>query len=697
MAGLVVTSAAAIALLMVWPAPPAMRAASAFQIGTPTPTPIPVRPIVFTGLVSPKAGITQIQTLEGGRTGQLAASTAIGYDSPNGVAVDKSGNLYVANPGTDTITVYSGGNFASPAAILGGPDTGLIDPRGVAIDPHGQLYVVTRNGILIFAKGASGDAAPTGSLGGPTTQLGYVASIAFDGAGQIYVQANPLSSSCCGQDLWVFVFPPGAKGNVAPRRVINTAIEGLGGGIAVDTQGDVFVPDESDDSVLEYGPRAAGNAPPIATISGPSTGFGFAVGQGSPLAVALDQAGNVNVLMVVWQTSVNASQISVFAAGVNGNVAPTRVIAGSLTGLYSSRALAVDAQGTTYVANIASAPSCPASFPPGNSVTVYPAGSSGNVAPSAVITRGDTGLDTCGGNQAFWVMNFKEPVGTNLAVDESGSLYVAQNGQIEVFAKGTVDAPPTTVIAGSNTGMLAGQSSGGGSVQGDQQGIAVDSQGNIYVLNETSEGSGPTRSLSAEVLEFAAGSSGNVAPTATISGPDTGLPQAASGGAYGFNSAGSAIAVDKSGDIYVAIASSTLQGNSQVYTGSILEFAPGSNGDAAPSAVISGSATGLNAPSGIAIDSRGNIYVADVLSDSVLVYASGSSGNVRPKQTIALKYLLQGMSPTGLALDSLSNIYLTLNNGGVEGLSAPSFASAIPPGRVPLYSINAGIAAFPPP
>ena len=52
----------------------------------------------------------------------------------------------------------------------------------------------------------------------------------------------------------------------------------------------------------------------------------------------------------------------------------------------------------------------------------------------------------------------------------------------------------------------------------------------------------------------------------------------------------------------------------------------GSNGNVAPTATIGGSNTGLSGPEGIALDSGGNIYVADANAASVFVYPAGASG-----------------------------------------------------------------------
>ena len=71
---------------------------------------------------------------------------------------------------------------------------------------------------------------------------------------------------------------------------------------------------------------------------------------------------------------------------------------------------------------------------------------------------------------------------------------------------------------------------------------------------------------------------------------------------------------------------------------SITVYAAGASGNATPVATIAGGNTGLNTPTGIALDGAGNIYVANELgfsSNSITVYAAGASGNATPTATIS--------------------------------------------------------------
>ena len=98
----------------------------------------------------------------------------------------------------------------------------------------------------------------------------------------------------------------------------------------------------------------------------------------TPAGIALGSAGNI----YVTNYSNGPGTITVYAAGASGNVMPTATIAGSNTGLDGPRGIALDDAGNIYVANYF-----------GDSITVYAAGASGNARPMATIAGSNTGLN----------------------------------------------------------------------------------------------------------------------------------------------------------------------------------------------------------------------------------------------------------------------------------------------------------------
>jgi hypothetical protein len=289
-----------------------------------------------------------------------------------------------------------------------------------------------------------------------------------------------------------------------------------------------------------------------------------------------------------------------------------------------------DSLGRLYVSNLSGGTG------QGGSVTVFGAGSVGDAVPAATITSNFTGL----------------PFASDVAVDSVGNLYVSNvvgdtGGRVDIYPAGSLaTGPPVATIAGADTGLDTPLN------------IAVDSIGNIYVLN-----------VGEVVTAYAAGSVGDAPPMASL---NVGLNA---------NSFATSMAVGPSGKLYVAslcITRRCLGGGS----GAVAVYPPGSDGDATPSAVIAGPKTQIASHSAVAVDQSGSIYVTNKGSmkckrvasgsscspnghGSITVYARGSNGDVTPTATITgantgLQF------PFGISLDSNGNIYV-LNGAGFQG------------------------------
>jgi sugar lactone lactonase YvrE len=246
-----------------------------------------------------------------------------GLQDPLGIARDAAGNLYVANGGASTITVYdpaASGDVAPTRTIAGG-NTGLTNPHGITLDGAGNLYVADDDGgpgsILVFAAGANGNATPTRTIAG---SLDFPTGIALDAAGRIYV-ANEDNNS---MHVALTVYPPGATGNAAPiATAVGTFPEtSYPQGVALDAAARLYVTNPgypSTGNVTVYAMGASGTLTPTARIAGGNTGLSF------PKGIALDAAGRIYVA--------NTTSITVYETGASGNAAPIATIVGGNTGL----------------------------------------------------------------------------------------------------------------------------------------------------------------------------------------------------------------------------------------------------------------------------------------------------------------------------------------------------------------------------
>ncbi|MBV8721622.1 MAG: hypothetical protein JO277_05700 [Candidatus Eremiobacteraeota bacterium] len=130
-----------------------------------------------------------------------------GISAPNGMVLDDTDNLYVANAGSHTVTVYAPGS-KTPTYTIWANGGGVI-PRFLAFDRAGNLYVDVASTIFVYAPGSSGEFAQLASVWGAGPMV-------FDDSGNLYVQtvdngyvANPKSP--------ILIFAPGA---VTPTSII---------------------------------------------------------------------------------------------------------------------------------------------------------------------------------------------------------------------------------------------------------------------------------------------------------------------------------------------------------------------------------------------------------------------------------------------------------------------------------------------
>jgi hypothetical protein len=96
--------------------------------------------------------------------------------------------------------------------------------------------------------------------------------------------------------------------------------------------------------------------------------------------------------------------------------------------------------------------------------------------------------------------------------------------------------------------------------------------------------------------------------------------------------------------------------------GAVLFFTEDANGNKSPAGELTGSKTRLGFPTGLAMDSRHDIYVSNGYPPSITVYAAGSQGNVAPIRTITGNKT-QLNHPAGIAIDPRDELYVANNQG----------------------------------
>ena len=297
-------------------------------------------------------------------------------------------------------------------------------------------------------------------------------------------------------------------------------------------------------------------------------GLGKSARFNHPFGLAVDAAGNLYIAdqgNYVIRKVDTTGLVTTFAGmgGIKGSANG----ADSLASFSGPFGVAVDAQGNVYVADAGN-----------NQIRmISTAGSVSTFAGTGIAGSANGTVDTT---------TFNSPLG--VAADGSGNLYVAdyENNLIrKISSVGMVSTFAGTGAAGADDGSAA-------TATFDlPEGIAVDAAGNVYVADN---GNDRIRKITPDGQVSTLAGSGLV-------GSSNGMGTAAS-----FNSP-FGIAVDAAGNVYVADSGSNLI-RKITPSGSVSTFA-GSGAKGAADAT--GGAASFNTPAGLAIDAKGNVFVAD--------------------------------------------------------------------------------------
>ncbi len=199
-------------------------------------------------------------------------ANAAQFDNPAGLAVDASGNIYVADLGNNIIRMITPagtvGTIAGSPAVAGsanGTNNALFNtPDDVAVDGEGNLYVadtfnnmirkITQSGTNWVTSTLAGSTNP-GSLNSQGTNASFYfpESVAVDGAGNVFV-------ADAGNNAIRKVTPAGVVTTVISS--IPHLTNALGGytsafgpvGIAVDTNDNVYLADVRNQAIQKITP-----------------------------------------------------------------------------------------------------------------------------------------------------------------------------------------------------------------------------------------------------------------------------------------------------------------------------------------------------------------------------------------------------------------------------------------------------------
>jgi sugar lactone lactonase YvrE len=595
-----------------------------------------------------------------GYSGDKGPATLAQLDAPSGLVRDSAGNVYFSDfgnhmvreiaAGTGIITRIAG-TGASGYSGDGGPAASaeLGYPASLALDSQGNLFIADNGNQTIrrvnLASGTittyagSGSSSPAGD-GGPATAagLGYIGGIAIDASGNVFISevSPPVIREVNGSTGIIgTVAGTGTTGYSGDGGPAASATFGQIYGMAFDVNGNLYLADGGDELVRK-----------LTAVGGLITGNSIvSTVAGTPPAANTWPAGSYS-----------------------GDGGPA-----TSAHLNFPVDVAVDRSGNLYISDSS------------NSVIRLVSASSGIIStavgngPFCGSAGGDGGAATSAG------LCYPR----DITLDSSGNLYIADqedNRVREAFAPAappsTQAAPPALSVAGgtytSPQTVTMSASTPGSSIY-----VTVDGR-----LPSTTNNQGyslPIGVAGTVTIEAAAVAPGYlpsspVSDTYKILSFSPVISTVAGQGSFGFSAtAGPAldarfsepegVAIDKAGNIYlsdtfnsVVWLISAATGNATLYAGTGVN---GRGGDGGPA-----TSAELYWPAGIALDSAGNLYIADFLnnvirevnaSTGVISTVAGVGGATAPGSSIgdggpATSAYLQ--SPQAVAFDAADNLYI---------------------------------------
>jgi DNA-binding beta-propeller fold protein YncE len=563
---------------------------------------------------------------------------------PTGVTIDSSGDIYVVNAYNNRIEKFSSnGTFVSKFGTGG---------YGVAVDSSGYIYVGDTFGYRICKFKPDGTFLKSwGTKGSGDEQFETPRGVAVDSYGNVYVADGGNNRIQKFTSDGVFITKWGTSGTGDGQF--------SAWGVAVDSLGNVYVADKSNHRIQKFTSNGT-----FVTKWG---SYGSGDGQfNGPNGVAIDSSGNVYVAdggnfriqKFKRVTSVNTGTISGKVTKSDGSTAiqgaliellSSGVIASSMTTDTSGNYSMTIATGTYDVR--ASSSGYQTQTKTGYTVTAGTTTTVNfklDVEKVGIITTiagtGTAGYSGDGGQATSAQLN--GPI--SVAIDSYGNLYIADYASLRIRKV----SPSGIITTVAGTGVAGYSGDGGQAISAQLYGpisIAIDGSGNLYFADfynyriRKVDTSGIITTVAGTGTQGYSGDGGN-ATSAQINK------------SYG-------VALDSSSNLYVA--DSDNHRIRKVSPSGIITTVAGT-GTAGYSG-DGGNATSaqLNNPYSVAIDSSGNLYIADYsnsrirrVSTSGIITTFAGTGSAGYSGDGGSATSAQFYGPYGVVIDSSSNLYI---------------------------------------
>jgi uncharacterized protein (TIGR03437 family) len=301
-----------------------------------------------------------------GFAGDGGAATSAQLASPDRVIVDSSGKIYIADGVNWRIRQISGGTINTIAGSGTAGYTGdgaaatkaeLSDPTGIALDSSGNLYIADSTNNVIRMV----------STGGNITTFAGNHTAGFTGDGGVAVDAELSNPTAVAVDSSGNVFICDAGNNVIRKVSSANIFTVVGGaatqlqlnqpdGIVFDAKGAMYIADTGNRRIVKYFPGF------IAVIAGNGNlgdsgdgGPAVDAALGDPMGLAVDAAGNLFIADTfnskIRKVTPDGIISTVAGAGIQGYFGDKG--AATKAGLYFPHDVSVDKSGNLYIADTA--------------------------------------------------------------------------------------------------------------------------------------------------------------------------------------------------------------------------------------------------------------------------------------------------------------------------------------------------------
>jgi hypothetical protein len=632
--------------------------------------------------ITPSAVVTTLAGQANLKGHADATGTNATFNTPTGIGVDTSGNVYVSDQVNRTIRKITPAGvvsvFAGSQSVQGTNDglgtlAQFTMTTAVVVDSANNIYVAD-NGAHTIRKITSGGLVSTfagvGKVSGTNDGVGDAArfnqpqALAVDSANNIYV--------CDTANNTIRMITPGAAvTTIAGNPTLSGSTDGTNSGalfdvprgIAVDSTGIIYVSDGGNNTIRKI--THSGTNWIVTTLAGSATGLNALVDATNSVArfhnlygMVVDGGGNAFVV-----DRANDVIRKVTPSGAVTTFAGTPGVAGSVDGTGAEAvfdqpgSICVDSATNIYVGDYQ------------NYVVrkISPVGTNWVVTTLAGNVRNQGTNDGIGTHGQFSQIH-------GIAVDGSGNVFASDLGNLTVRKITPVGSVSTFVGAPGQGGGTDG--TGNGARLSGPIGIAVNPTGGFVLADGFS-----IRTISAGgVVTTIAGCPSGGCVNAIGSADGSGLSAR-----FGFPAG---IAVDATGTIYVAdFGNDTIRrltGSGINWSVTTLGGVPGQ----ASYADGTGGSARLNGPYGITVDGAGKLYVGDSLAENIVQASAAVVFGTAPGSLVisngVFQMNLSGPRSGSIVLETSTNLISWVpvkTNLFTNGISSAAIPLTSDPGR----------------